>query len=158
MGLAGSWAHENAEWWSAMLGHAGIRNGICQIIDLGARDTSRRGGIGLEGLEARESRGASFCFIHTFSSNFSVLREGVSRETRSGDTPPAPSLQGRNSGDTTPLRQALETKAVCNHSVPLSTGAGILPHRQNRKLKELRQGFGRYKACRNCGCERRQPC
>ena len=47
-----------------------------------------------------------------------------------------------------------KTEDVCNHSVPLSTGAGILPHRQNRKLKELRQGFGRYKAWRNCGCER----
>ena len=71
VGLAGSWAHENAEWSSAMLGHAGIRNGICQIIHLGARGISRRGGIGPEGLEARGSRGTSFCFILLiFSSSF----------------------------------------------------------------------------------------
>ena len=131
VGLAGSWAHENAEWSSAMLGHAGIRNGIFQIFHLGARGPSRRGGIGLKSIEARGSRGASFCFIlFIFSSKFSVLREGVSWETRGGDTPPAPLLQGRNSGDAAPLRQAREMKDVCNHRVPLSMGAGILPHRQ----------------------------
>ena len=63
VGLAGSWAHENAEWLSAMLGHAGIRNGICQTFHLGARGSSGRGESGLKGVEARESRGASFCFI-----------------------------------------------------------------------------------------------
>ena len=51
------------KWSSAMLGHAGIRNGICQIFHLGARGSSGRGGIGLKGVEARESRGSSFCFI-----------------------------------------------------------------------------------------------
>ena len=56
VGLAGSLVHHNAEWSSALLGHAGIRNRICRIIHLRARGVSRRGGIGPEGLEARGSR------------------------------------------------------------------------------------------------------
>ena len=44
---------------------------------------------------------------HLFNQS-SVLREGVSWETRGGDTPPALSLQGLNSGDAAPLRQAQE--------------------------------------------------
>ena len=55
VGLAGSLAHDNAEWSSALLGHAGIRNRICRIIHLRARGVSRRGGIGPEALEARGS-------------------------------------------------------------------------------------------------------
>ena len=82
VGLAGSLAHENAEWSSALLGHAGIRNGICQIIHLRARGVSRRGGIGPEGLEARGSRQQHYFLLHSFHLfiQVSVLREGVSWE------------------------------------------------------------------------------
>ena len=48
---------------------------------------------------------ASFPYLFIQSS---VLREGVSWETRGGDTPPALSLQGRDSRDAAPLRQAQE--------------------------------------------------
>ena len=67
---------------------------------------------GEEGVASRASRheNAEALVFASFFSYFqsSVLREGVSRGTRGGDTPPAPSLQGRDSGDAAPLRQALK--------------------------------------------------
>ena len=50
MGLTGPWAHENAEWLPALLGHAGIRNGIGQTFHLRARGSSGTGGSGLKGV------------------------------------------------------------------------------------------------------------
>ena len=99
MGLTGPWAHANAESLSAMLDHAGIRNGIGQTFHLRARGSSGRGGSGLKGFLLHSS--------HLFIQS-SVLMEGVSRGKRGGDTPPAPSLQGQDSGDAAPLRQAPE--------------------------------------------------
>ena len=132
VGLVGPLARDNAEWSSALLGHAGIENRICRIIHLRARGVSRRGGIDPKGLEARGPGQQHFVLSSFFSSfhpiQVSVLREGVCLETRGGDTPPAPhskanlgeiwtrfahTLQGRGSGDAAPLRE------VCNHSVPL---------------------------------------
>ena len=107
LGLVRSLAHDNAEGLSALLGHAGIRNRICQIIHLGARDVSRRGGIGPEGLEARGSGQQHLFCLHSshLFIQVSVLREGVCWEYAWQRHPSRSTLQGQGSGDAAPLRE-----------------------------------------------------
>ena len=107
VGLVGSLAHDNAEWLSALLGHAGIRNRICRIIHLRARGVSRRGGIGPEGLEARGSGQQHLFCLHSshLFIQVSVLREGVCRENAWRRHPSHSTLQGQGSGDAAPLRE-----------------------------------------------------
>ena len=68
VGLVGSLARDNAEWLSALYGHAGIENRICRIIHPRARGVSKRGGIDPEGLEARGSGQQHFVLSSFFSS------------------------------------------------------------------------------------------
>ena len=68
---------------------------------------------GEEGVASRASRhenAEALVLLHSshIFIQSSVLREGVSRGMRGGDTPPAPPHQGRDSGDAAPLRQAPE--------------------------------------------------
>ena len=130
VGLVRPLVRDNAEWLSALLVHARIKNRICGIIRLRARGGSGRGGIDPEGLKVRGS-GQQYFFCHhpillIFFINVSVLREGVCRETRGGHNPPAPhpsrtTLLGRGSWEAAPPR------------VPIGRGAGIVEHRQIEK-------------------------
>ena len=72
MGLTRSWAHENAEWSSAMLGHAGIRNGICQIIHL--RPGVSQGEEGLAPRAFRHEDPEALVFASFFSSFHPAFR------------------------------------------------------------------------------------
>ena len=68
---------------------------------------------GEEGVASRASRhenAEALVLLHSshIFIQSSVLREGVSRGTRGGDTPPASPHQGRDSGGAAPLRQTPE--------------------------------------------------
>ena len=107
VGLVGSLARDNAEWSSALLGHAGIKNRICRIIHPRARGVSRRGGIDPEGLEARGSGQQHFVlssFFSSFHPSFRFEGGGVSGNAWRRH-PSHTTLHGRGSGDAAPLRE-----------------------------------------------------
>ena len=107
VGLVGPLARDNAEWSSALLGHAGIEKRICRIIHLRARGVSRRGGINPEGLEARGSGQQYFVlsqFFSSFSSKFPFEGGCVSGNAWRRH-PSRTTLQGQGSGDAAPLRE-----------------------------------------------------
>ena len=65
---------------------------------------------GEEGVASRHENAEALVLLHSshIFIQSSVLREGVSRGTLGGDTPPAPPHQGRDSGGAAPLRQTPE--------------------------------------------------
>ena len=131
MGLVGPLVRDNAEWSSALLVHAGIENRICGIIRLRARGGSGRGGIDPEGLEVRGS-GQQYFFCHhpillIFFIKFSVLREGVCRETRGGHTTPAPHSWDEIVG--TPLHQERNEPSIGRHTEIALAGFSVMEAR-----------------------------
>ena len=133
VGLVGPLVRDNAEWSSALLGHAGIENRICRIIRLRGSGGSGRGGIDPEDPDS------STFFRHhpillIFFIKVSVLREGVCRETRGGHTPPAPHSWDEVLG--TPLHQGKSEDEGCLQ--PQCTNRYGRRHRRtqaNRKIK-----------------------
>ena len=100
MGPAVPWAHENA----------GTGSGTGSGRPFPSEPEGPQGEEGVASRASRHENAEALVLLHSshIFIQSSVLREGVSRGTRSGDTPPAPPHQGRDSEGAAPLRQTPE--------------------------------------------------